>query len=132
VQRAEAFGLTGVAVPAGSTVDDGSRVAEQALATGATALVAFNDLVAIGALQRLAELGVSVPGEVSVTGSDDIPFASCVRPGLTTTAAPRAELGDATWTRLAAAKNGEPPVDVPQLEPTLVIRDSTAPPPHPR
>lgn len=131
VQRAEAFGLTGLAVPAGSTVDDGSRVAEQALATGATALVAFNDLVAIGALQRLAELGVSVPGEVSVTGSDDIPFASCVRPGLTTTAAPRAELGDATWTRLAAAMNGEPPVDVPQLEPILVIRDSTGPPPHP-
>ncbi|MCF7548609.1 LacI family DNA-binding transcriptional regulator [Pseudonocardia sp. WMMC193] len=127
LRQAAAFGLVAHTVPAGSAIADGHRVAEQALATGATALLGFNDLVAIGALHRLTELGVDVPGRVSVTGADDIPFAECVRPGLTTTAAPRAELADATWASLQAAMHGEPPAAAELPEPVLVVRGSTGP-----
>lgn len=53
-----------------------------------TAVLAYNDLVAVGILSRLAELGVRVPEEMSVVGSDDIPLAAMVTPPLTTVAVP--------------------------------------------
>jgi LacI family transcriptional regulator len=49
-----------------------------------TALLCFNDLVAVGALQACADLGRSVPGDVAIVGFDDILLASLVRPALTT------------------------------------------------
>ncbi|MCO7192548.1 LacI family DNA-binding transcriptional regulator [Pseudonocardia tropica] len=129
LQHAEAFGLGARRLAGGSTVEDGYRVAEEALATGASAIVAFNDLLAIGVVHRLLELGVDVPGRVSVTGADDIPFAACLRPSLTTTRSPRDELGDATWDALVAAMAGESPEPPALPEPELVVRDSTGPAP---
>jgi len=55
-----------------------------------TALVAFNDLLAIGLLQRLHHLGVDVPGEVSVVGYDDIFGSDFCHPPLTTITPDRA------------------------------------------
>ncbi|NKE58711.1 substrate-binding domain-containing protein [Lentzea sp. PSKA42] len=57
------------------------------------ALVCFNDRLAFGAYQALAEAGLSVPGDVSVIGFDDHPIASWMRPRLTTIALPHHELG---------------------------------------
>ncbi|WP_078901237.1 LacI family DNA-binding transcriptional regulator [Actinacidiphila yeochonensis] len=56
------------------------------------AVVCANDLIAIGALQRLRELGVDVPGDVAVTGFDDVPMASLTAPALTTVRQPVHEL----------------------------------------
>ena len=66
-------------IAGGSQVEDGYRAAEDVLSSGATAVIAFNDLVALGLLARLRELGVDVPGEISVTGIDDIPLAQVRR-----------------------------------------------------
>ena len=71
-----------------------------ARAPDVTALACANDLLALGALDRLAELGVSVPGELSVTGFDDIPAAARTSPPLSTIRVPLRSLGAAGF-RLA-------------------------------
>ena len=58
-----------------------------------SAICCANDLLAIGALQRLAELGIDVPGEVSVAGFDDISTASLTAPSLSTVRLPLREMG---------------------------------------
>lgn len=58
-----------------------------------TAIFCGNDTVALGAMRALAELGVPVPGEISIIGFDDIETASYVKPSLTTIAVPTRELG---------------------------------------
>ena len=63
------------------------------LASGATAVLAYNDLVAIGLIEGLAARGVDVPGEISVIGVDDIVPGRLSRPKLTTVAMPTAAAG---------------------------------------
>ena len=64
---------------------NGVRLHRAALSSGEiTAIFAVNDLMALGAIKRLRELGISVPGQVSVMGFDDIPLAELTDPGLTT------------------------------------------------
>jgi alanine racemase len=58
-----------------------------------TAVVAMSDVIALGVLEYLEEIGVSVPAEVSVIGFDDIPEARIVRPQLTTVSQPGYEKG---------------------------------------
>jgi len=77
------------------TLEGGVAAADVGLASGATALVAFNDLMAIGALRRLAQRGVVVPDTVSVVGHDDIFGADFCHPPLTTVASPVDEAGRA-------------------------------------
>ena len=70
-------------VPGGSRLEDGYAVADAVLAArdaGATAVIAFNDLVALGLMTRLRELGVDVPGDLSIAGFDDVPMASFATP----------------------------------------------------
>jgi len=62
----------------------GLNAADSALATGATAIVAYDDVIALGVITRLADRGVNVPGDVSVIGCDDIAAAGMYRPPLTT------------------------------------------------
>ncbi|MFB7757550.1 LacI family DNA-binding transcriptional regulator, partial [Streptomyces sp. NPDC056121] len=71
-------------VQAGSTSDDGHRALPELLAAGVSGVIAFNDLVAIGALARRRELGLDVPGDISLAGIDDIPVAEFLAPPLTT------------------------------------------------
>ncbi len=66
------------------TLDQGTAAADVGLGSGATALVAFNDLLAIGILQRLRRRKVDVPGAISVVGHDDIFGADFCQPSLTT------------------------------------------------
>jgi DNA-binding LacI/PurR family transcriptional regulator len=107
----------------------GVDAAEQVLASGVTAVLAYNDLVAAGILSRLAALGVEVPAQLSVVGFDDIPLAAMLTPALTTVAAPTIEAGAAAVEALLSRleQPGAPPT-VQKLAPTLAVRGSTAAP----
>ncbi|MFC8733502.1 DUF6807 family protein [Luteimicrobium sp. NPDC057192] len=133
-------GVSFISVPCGATIADGYAAAEAVLATRATAVVAYNDLVAFGLLGRLDELGVSVPGEVSVVGFDDIDLARFAKPPLTTVAVPRTQLGERAWKRLheqisTTAVHGDdagpalPDSSTDLLRTHLVLRESTGPAP---
>ncbi|MGH3318617.1 MAG: LacI family DNA-binding transcriptional regulator, partial [Streptosporangiaceae bacterium] len=67
--------------PFSPTVSSGGAAADAALGCGATAVVAYNDLLAIGALRRFADRGVAVPGDISVVGFDDIFASDLCTPG---------------------------------------------------
>jgi LacI family transcriptional regulator len=128
--RAEAAGSPGfhlTELDCGSTFEAGHAAARAVLATGATAVVAFNDMVAFGALSGLHELGVSVPGQLSLTGFDDIPFARYTTPPLTTASIPKNELGRQAWERLWVLMSGAPPGYDARFQPRLLVRDTTGP-----
>ena len=101
------------------------------LATGEkfTAVFAFNDVSAIGAIRALEEMGLRVPADVSVLGFDDIYAAAFHNPALTTIRQPLFEMGSLAATtlleRLASGGDGDIP-EVLSVEPTLVVRNSTA------
>jgi LacI family transcriptional regulator len=112
----------------GSRLDDGFAAAERvavASREGTTAVLAFNDLVALGLLTGLRSLGVDVPGEVSVVGFDDVPMAAYATPALTSMSVPRAELGAQVWARLRALIAGEPAGHAVVFRPRLEVREST-------
>lgn len=77
------------------TEDGGIAQAEQVRRAGVTAVLAYNDLMAIGLIEGLDSLGVRVPEEVSVVGIDDISLSRLTRPKLTTVATPTAAAGRA-------------------------------------
>jgi DNA-binding LacI/PurR family transcriptional regulator len=114
--------------PFPATLDGGPAAADIGLATGATALVAFNDLLAIGVLRRLVERGVAVPGRVSVVGFDDIFGADFCHPPLTTVAGPVDEAGRTLVDVLLADRTAVPAMTLPTH---LRVRESTGPPSSP-
>jgi LacI family transcriptional regulator len=101
------------------------------LATGEkfTAVFAFNDISAIGAIRALEEMGLRVPADVSVLGFDDIYAAAFHNPALTTIRQPLFEMGSLAartlLERLANGKESKIP-EILSVEPTLVVRNSTA------
>lgn len=112
----------------------GAAAADAALASGATAAIAHNDLLAIGILRRYAERGVRVPEDVSVVGYDDIFGADFCSPPLTTLGGSISEAGrlavdlllgmrDMSWRAEAASQ-----VVLPSH---LIVRASTGPPAGP-
>lgn len=109
--------------------DHAAQRAEGWRRSGATAVVAATDVQALGVLAGLHGAGVAVPGQLSVAGFDDIPFAEVSSPPLTTVALPARELGHRGAVLLAqviedpAAPPGEPVV----LPAHLVVRGSTGP-----
>jgi LacI family transcriptional regulator len=78
---------------AGPTFEAAQRVVTQIVRSLATAVVAFNDQMALGVIAGLRALGVSVPGDISVVGFDDVPMAAMVAPPLTTISMPTDEAG---------------------------------------
>jgi LacI family transcriptional regulator len=123
--RDSPFGTTLREVPCGERLDDGYATAERARSSGGDALVCFNDVVALGLMARLRELGVRVGEDVSVTGFDDVPLARMWSPSLTTVATPQVELGTMAWRALRSHLQGEPVARRVDLLPTLRIREST-------
>jgi LacI family transcriptional regulator len=92
-----------------------------------TAICCANDLLALGALDRLAQLGIAVPGDVSVAGFDDIQTAAIVAPSLTTVRLPLHEMGRRAFAFAESLRAGERPQR--EVLPTAVVmRDSTAEP----
>ncbi|HVS12379.1 MAG TPA: LacI family DNA-binding transcriptional regulator [Thermoanaerobaculia bacterium] len=94
-----------------------------------TALVAFNDVSAIGAMRALRDVGLDVPGDLSVIGFDDIPEAAFQIPRLTTVRQPLRQMGrTACELLLRLLHGGDAPPQVVRVEPELVVRESTAAP----
>ncbi|HJY43778.1 MAG TPA: LacI family DNA-binding transcriptional regulator [Propionibacteriaceae bacterium] len=114
-------------LPCGVTFTDGYEAAERVLATNATGVLAFNDLVAMGLMGALSERGVSVPGHISVVGFDDIPFARYITPPLTTASVPGTELGEQAWHRMWDLLNGRAPGHAIFFRPRIERRGSTGP-----
>jgi DNA-binding LacI/PurR family transcriptional regulator len=110
--------------PFAPTLDGGPAAADVGLATGATALVAFNDLLAIGALRRLGERGIAVPDQVSVVGYDDIFGSDFCSPPLTTVAGSVDEAGRVLVDILLAGPDPVPTITLPTH---LRVRASTGP-----
>jgi LacI family transcriptional regulator len=94
-----------------------------------TALMAANDLLALGALDACRRMGVQVPEELSIIGFNDVPVASMVTPSLTTVRVPLLEMGMASALRLLDLLEGRGTPSAPiVLDTELVVRSSTAPP----
>jgi len=113
---------------AGFDRDSGATAADRLLDAHPelTALVAFNDSMAIGALAALRARGRSVPDDVSVVGFDDMPIARDVTPALTTVRLPLAEMGARAMTLALARPAAQPRIE--RAEAVVIRRDSTAPP----
>jgi len=99
-----------------------------------TALFAYNDISAIGAIRAFQEAGLRVPQDISVVGFDDIPDAAFHYPSLTTLRQPLRKMGELAVDMLVGQieRGSEPPREI-AVEAELVVRESTAPAPdHPR
>jgi LacI family transcriptional regulator len=114
------------------TEDGGTAVAEQVVRGGVTAVLAYNDLMAIGLIEGLHAHGVRVPQDVSVVGIDDITLSRLIRPKLTTVATPAAAAGRAAVDMLLAHGDDRRTTAHVNLQTELVIRDSTGPGPDPQ
>ena len=139
-QEMEAAGLTIPAehlheVPGGGP-EDGLGGLEHflALSDRPSALVCFNDMLAIGVLKGLQQAGIQVPKEFSVTGFDNIVFSAFTNPPLTTFDQPKRYIG-AEAARLVLELLNAPPAEdvsdqpkVRMLKGRLLVRESTAPP----
>lgn len=128
VEQARLFGLDAAVVTAGATLEEGEAAVDAAMSHYPTALIGFNDLVAVGALLELLRRGVRVPEDMSVTGADDIPLAERIHTGLTTTQSPLHRLGEQAWRLLDAAITDQGVVAPPLLAPSLKERGSTGVP----
>ena len=88
-------GLTIVEIgPGVPTLDGGAAAISRVVASGVTAVVAFNDLMAIGLLRGAQERGIAVPSKLSIAGFDDIFGSDFTAPALTTVRAPLTEAGE--------------------------------------
>ncbi|MET8260432.1 LacI family DNA-binding transcriptional regulator [Micromonospora sp. NPDC005205] len=114
--------------PFSPTIEGGERAAEELRARPATAVLAFNDQMAIGLIRGLTRMGVDVPGDVSIVGFDNTLAADIVTPGLTTVAAPFYAEGSAATRHLLTMIEGAPGhTGRPMVLPVrLVVRHSTA------
>lgn len=113
-----------------SSPELGYPVVQKLLSTGLpfTALVAFNDISAIGAIRALQDMKLRVPDDVSVIGFDNIKAAAYTAPRLTTISQPLEEIGRiATQSLLNRIHDTVPPRDDITVEPELIVRDSTGP-----
>ena len=110
------------------TVEGGIAAAASVIACGASAVIAHNDLVALGVVSGARTLGVRVPDDLSVIGIDDIPLATASAPALTTISVPMAKAGSLALAALRRSTGGERPTPRTVRLPTqLVVRASTGP-----
>ncbi|MGC9396410.1 MAG: LacI family DNA-binding transcriptional regulator [Anaerolineae bacterium] len=119
-------------VTCGSTIEDGYQAAQQLLKlpTRPTALLAINDLLAIGALRAASDLGLRIPDDLSLVGYDDIPLSSYLTPRLTTSSKDIAKVGQrAVQLLLARIEDPDQPHQRVDIEAQFIIRESTGPAP---
>lgn len=93
-----------------------------------SAVICGNDVLAIGALAECRALGIAVPGEISLTGFDDLEFSALTTPTLTTIHVPSHALGEASANALLRMVSGEVSTCCHELGVDLVVRETTAPP----
>ena len=114
--------------PFDATVTGGAHAADELVRHPTSAVITYNDQMAIGLIRRLTHLRVGVPDKVSVIGFDNIFPAELVTPPLTTLAAPLRAMGAAAVRTLLAMIHGaHPRIGDPTVLPVrLVVRESTA------
>ena len=113
----------------------GARDAARDLLTSGfapTAIVCANDFMALGVLRALREAGLSVPGDASVTGFDNIEIAAYANPSLTTVDIPRRQIGELCLQALLREGGGVTPGGTIVIDPELFVRESTGAPPQSR
>lgn len=118
--------------PQAPTVSGGRAAVPDVLASRATGVVAYNDLMAIGLMHALGRAAVKVPERLSIVGFDNTLPAGLVTPGLTTVAAPMVQLGAMAMTNVIAMAAGaqwehRTAITLPMR---LVVRESTGPAPR--
>ena len=113
------------------TFDSGIEAAQQLLRgeDRATAIIASNDQMAFGTMKVAAELGLTIPNDVSLISFDNSPRVQFCEPPLTAIDQPIAEMTSIAVDLIISAQRGDPSPSVPIVEPaTLVERSSVAPP----
>ena len=118
-------------VPGDYTDVAGARAAARLLASGdlPTAIFAANDFVATGAIDQFEEAGLSVPGDISIVGYDNIFLAALRRLSLTTINQPRSDMGRLAARSLVERIDGTRTAPAKyRLAPELVVRNTTGPP----
>src|SRR5690349_9130392 len=115
-------------------LESGTRAMRELLALRPrpTAVVATNDVFAVGAMLACREAGVRVPDDISITGVDDTDLGATQTPGLTSIRTPIVEIGRAAAHQLVARLEGRPAELSQALPFALVRRGSTGAPPHTR
>jgi len=110
------------------TVRAGLQAARDLDLAATRAVLAYNDLIGVGVVRGLQQLGALIPDDVSVIGFDNILLDEILQPGLTTVAAPLRSLGAIGVQNVIAAVNGAQPAYAPVTLPAkLVVRGSTGP-----
>jgi len=99
-----------------------------ALSPRPTAIVCGNDVLAMGALAECRASGIDVPGDISLTGFDDLEVSALMTPALTTLRVPTRELGEAAAGAILKMVAGEEVARCHELAIDLVVRETTAPP----
>jgi len=111
-------------------VGEGRQALRQLLdrPTPPTAVICGNDVIAFGALFEARALGLRVPEDLSIVGFDDLDLASQVDPPLTTMHVPSVRMGKGAAEYLLARLAGEDPPNSTEMEASLIVRGTTAPP----
>jgi LacI family transcriptional regulator len=115
--------------PGKPTIDGGREVLRRVLASGVTAVVAYNDLMAIGLLHACREAGVTIPDGLSIIGFDDIFGSDFTTPPITTIRTPLGVVGEEAVFRLLAELDKGDARECQPLATEFVERGSTASPP---
>ena len=116
--------------PAEPTMEGGRKALADVLDTGATAVIAYNDLMAIGLLLACKDEKIPVPGQLSIIGFDDIFGSRFTSPPLTTIRTPLALMGEEAVRRLTAENPEETTLGSGMLQTEFVHRKSTGPSPQ--
>jgi LacI family transcriptional regulator len=109
------------------TREGGAEAFQRVKAAGVTAVLAYNDLIALGLLRECSTHGLAVPGRLSIVGFDDIFGADLPTPALSTIRSPLASIGERAIRRLLAEIDGTEAEDELVLPTEFVSRDSIAP-----
>jgi DNA-binding LacI/PurR family transcriptional regulator len=128
--EARRLGRRARVIPGDFTEEAGTSAAQQLLAEGdlPTAVFAANDVVAAGLLGGFDRAGLDVPGDISIVGYDNISIAHLAHVSLTTIDQPRDEMGRLALELLLDRIENRRPSVLRLLEPSLVVRSTTAPP----
>ncbi|MDZ8171172.1 LacI family DNA-binding transcriptional regulator [Microbacterium xanthum] len=129
LEAAEAAGIAIVEIgPTAPTIEGGRGALRRVVAARPSAVVAFNDLIAIGLMQAAAQRGIDVPRDLSVVGFDNVFGSELMSPAVTTVASELELAGRRAVRVLLARLQEEPVADATELlKTTLIVRESTGP-----
>jgi DNA-binding LacI/PurR family transcriptional regulator len=108
----------------------GVAAADLLVGSEVTGVIAYDDVIGLGLIGRLAERGVQAGRDISVIGVDDSPMAALSHPSLTTVHVPGARVGNAAVDLMCETLENPDAAEVVKLDTYLVVRGSTGPAPN--